>query len=111
MRKDPQVTFTLSGCITAAAQGCAQPALDSRDNAFGLRALAIPAAMEPSGHLPAIHALGQAPASAGVLAQASTTIELDHAGADAKSLPGDAMVGFGVVAGVGQHAIDLQVPR
>lgn len=41
---------------------------------------------------------------------ASTSVEIDDGRADAQAFASHTMVGFGVVAGIGQEAVDFQIP-
>src|SRR5450432_3790049 len=103
MCKDFHVHFSCSGLMAASAEGRAQSAFGSGDDALGLPALAVFAAVKASLHLTSITCLW--PATAAI-----PRVELDDCRANAKALTGHHMVGFGVVSAVAQKAVDLQVP-
>lgn len=103
MCKDFHMHFPCSGLMAASAKGGAQSAFGPRDDAFGLPALAIFATVKTPLHLPSITCLGPT-------AAAIARVELDDCRADAQTLAGHHVIGFGVVAAVAQEAVDLQVP-
>ena len=96
------MAFPFTRVIAASSQRGAKPAFESRENALGLPAVSVLAAVEPTHHLSSVKLLGPFPRAA--------SIQSDHGRADAQPLAGHLMIGLGVIPAVSQHPVDIQVP-
>lgn len=100
MREHAKMNFMGLGQTAPASQGGSQAAFETRDRAFNLGSVAVSEAVEPPIHLAAVFGSGPALAAAAV--------EVDDRAADTQFLACKDVVVFGVVAGVGQHAVQRQ---
>lgn len=98
MSQDPEVDFKALGVTGAGAQGGGQSPLEPGDGAFGLSSLAVGSAVEAAVHLSSVSGLGPPSPAA--------SVQADDGAADAQMLACHGVVAFGVVAAVGQNAVD-----
>ncbi len=102
MRQHFHMSFPSARFIAQPTQGRTESAFQAREDTLGLPALAVFSAVESADHLSAVTLPGP-------LARPAS-VERDHGRADAQTLAGHAVVGFRVVAAIGQQAVDVQVP-
>ena len=112
MSKHPQVALALAGVLGLASQGRPQQPLMPRKGALRLPALpvdppvptATPLLAEAFDHLPPVTCLRP-------LAAAVAAVKRDDRGADAKVLPGQAVVVLTIEGGVAQDAVPADNQR
>jgi hypothetical protein len=100
MCKHAQMNFMALCSAASAAQRGGQPALESRDAAFDLCAVAIFSRRELAVHLPAVSGFGPSTASAAV--------QINHAGTNTQCLARIRMIVLGVITCVRQHTVQWQ---
>jgi hypothetical protein len=110
MGQDFHMTIPFLGCVASATQGRSQSPLDPRDYALDLPTLAIDDFEKSAVHLPTVFGLGPLSRSNLVTRSATPAIQIDHAGANAQRLSRQNMIMLGVIAAVGQQAVDVQMP-
>lgn len=98
MSKHPQMNFDSLRPAGSAAEGRSEPSFEPRDAALDLHALAVLHLWKAAVHLTPVLGLGP-PASAPL-------VQVDHRAADAKLVSGVRVVVLGVVAGVGEQAVN-----
>jgi hypothetical protein len=103
MRQNSQQTLGFLGLPATRAQRRAETSLMARDRTFDLPALTVDSSKEAPFHLPAV--FGAGPGSGPSFACR------DNGGTNAKFLSAQYMVVFGIVAGVSQEPIEVNVLR
>ncbi len=104
MGQDSQQALLLLCRIVPGSQRRVQSSFVPRDDALDLPAISVDPLMESSLHLATISCLGPAPASV-------APVERDDRTAYAQLLPAQPMIGFAVVAGIGQQSGQTYVPN
>ena len=98
MRDDAKVNFDPLSPAGTSTQDRRQVSFEPGDRALGLDALPVFAHRKAFVHLTPILGLGPT--------TTATLVQLDNRAADAQLFPRIGVVGFGVVAPVGQEAVD-----
>lgn len=102
MCNDSQQRLIFSTCIAGRAKGRAESSFVLRDGSLNVPAVAIDATMKSSAHLASV---ASSRPFAGI-----TFVEGNDRRADTQFAPGQKMIVFAIVTGVGQQTIDRQVP-